>query len=72
MILGDVVIHPAQVTEMSWSAMFDMDKRLAAEIRQRILEQAARENTTLVACHFPEPGFGRLIRVEGRFYWQSL
>jgi hypothetical protein len=26
----------------------------------------------LVACHFPAPGFGRLVRLEGRRYWQGF
>ncbi len=72
MILGDVFIHPAQVTETGWSPIFDMDRQLAAHTRRQILEQAEKENTTLVACHFPEPGFGRILRVEGRCYWQAL
>ena len=27
---------------------------------------------TMTACHFPEPGFGRVVRLEGRRYWQAL
>jgi hypothetical protein len=30
------------------------------------------EAATLAACHYPAPGFGRLIRVQGRGYWQGL
>ena len=32
LIMGDVAIHPAQVTEPDWSAIFDMDQQLAAQI----------------------------------------
>lgn len=72
LILGDVVIHPAQVSETEWSAMFDMDRQLSSQTRRQILEQAQKENITLVACHFPAPGFGRIVRVEGGCYWQAL
>ena len=27
---------------------------------------------TVVARHFPGPGFGRVIRLEGRRYWQAI
>ena len=72
LIIGDVAIHPAQVTETDWSALFDMDQQLAAQVRRQVLDRVEAEHTTLVACHFPEPGFGHLVRVEGRRYWQGL
>src|SRR2546425_3984349 len=72
LIMGDVAIHPAQVTETDWSALFDMDQQLAAQVRRQVLDRIEAEHTTLVACHFPEPGFGHLVRVEGRRYWQGL
>jgi hypothetical protein len=72
LIMGDVAIHPAQVTETDWSALFDMDQQLAAQVRRQVFDRVEAEHTTLVACHFPEPGFGHLVRVEGRRYWQGL
>jgi glyoxylase-like metal-dependent hydrolase (beta-lactamase superfamily II) len=72
LILGDVAIHPAQVTENDWGAIFEMDQQLAAQVRQQVLDRAEAEGTILAVCHFPEPGFGRLVRLEGRRYWQGL
>ncbi len=72
LILGDVAIHPAQVTETDWSALFDMDQLLAAQMRQQVFDRVEAEASTLVACHFPAPGFGRLVRLEGRRYWQGF
>lgn len=72
LILGDVAIHPAQVTENDWGAIFEMDQHVAAQIRQQVLDQAEAEGTILAVCHFPEPGFGRLVRLEGKRYWQGL
>lgn len=72
LIMGDVAIHPAQVTEPDWSAIFDMDQQLATQIRRRFFDQVEAEASTLVACHFPAPGFGRLVRLAGRRYWQGL
>jgi hypothetical protein len=36
-----------------------------------VFDRVEAEHATLVACHFPEPGFGHLVRVEGRRYWQG-
>ncbi len=72
LIMGDVAIHPAQVTEPSWSVLFDMDQALAARVRRQFLDRVEADSATLVACHFPAPGFGRLVRLEGRRYWQGF
>jgi hypothetical protein len=36
-----------------------------------VFDRVEAELMTLVVCHFPEPGFGRLVRVDGRRYWQG-
>ena len=70
-IQGDVVIHPAQVTEEHWTPLFDGDPPLAALTRHKLLNELEADGTPVVSCHFPAPGFGRIVRVEGRRYWQA-
>jgi hypothetical protein len=70
--MGDVAIHPAQLTEVDWGHIFEMDQALAAQTRRQFLDRVEAENATLIACHFPSPGFGKLVRVEGHRYWQGL
>lgn len=72
MIMGDVAIHPAQLTEVDWGNIFEIDQPLAAQTRRQFLDRTEAEGATLVACHFPGPGFGKLVRIEGRRYWQGL
>ena len=72
LIWGDVAIHPAQVSQPEWNAMFDMDGETARATRVAILDRVEAEGLTVAARHFPEPGFGRVVRLEGRRYWQSL
>ena len=72
LILGDVAIHPAQITEEGWNAAFDMDADTALATRKQILGRLEAEGLTVAACHFPEPGFGRIVRLEGRRYWQGI
>ena len=70
LIQGDVLIHPAQVTEAGWSPIFDGDFDLATSTRRKLLDQVESDGTTVISCHFPAPGFGKVVRYEGRRYWQ--
>ena len=71
-IIGDAAIHPAQVTDIDWGVIFESDQAEAAQSRRLLFNKAESEDATLVACHFPAKGFGKLVRVDGRRYWQSL
>lgn len=70
LIQGDVLIHPAQVTETGWSPLFDGDFDLATDTRRKLLDQMEADGTTVISCHFPAPGFGKVVRYEGKRYWQ--
>ncbi len=70
LIMGDVFHNPAQVTETDWVLSFDSDPVLAVQTRNRMVERAEAENATMAICH--TSGFGRVVRVEGRRYWQAL
>jgi glyoxylase-like metal-dependent hydrolase (beta-lactamase superfamily II) len=70
LIQGDVLIHPAQVTETGWSPLFDGDFELATDTRRKLLDQVETDGTTVISCHFPAPGFGKVVRQEGKRYWQ--
>jgi glyoxylase-like metal-dependent hydrolase (beta-lactamase superfamily II) len=69
-IWGDICHHPAQVTEL-WSPVFDMDPQLATKTREAVLRRIEDENLRLVAGHFPFPGFGSIVRVDGKRYWRA-
>lgn len=72
MITGDVAHHPAQVQETDWNCGFDGDPEQAQQTRRQVLERLEREGTLAAICHFPAPGFGRLIQLEGKRMWQVL
>jgi glyoxylase-like metal-dependent hydrolase (beta-lactamase superfamily II) len=71
LIIGDVVTNPAQVTETDWVFAFDMEPDRAVQTRKQMIDRAEADDALLIACHFPAPGHGRLIRLEGRRYWQG-
>jgi len=72
LILGDALVNPAQVTEPEMRFAFDSDGETAAATRRRLLDRIEAEGMKVAQCHFPAPGFGRIVRLEGRRYWQGL
>ena len=71
LIQGDVLVHPAQVTEEDWNCHFDFDWPVSTETRRKMLDGAEARNTPVISCHFPAPGFGTVRRRDGRRYWQA-
>ncbi len=71
-IIGDLAHHPVQLTELEWSVVFDLDPKLAIDTRARMVERMEAEGALVAGGHFPFPGFGRLIRLNGRRIWQAL
>jgi glyoxylase-like metal-dependent hydrolase (beta-lactamase superfamily II) len=71
-IIGDVCHHPAQMVECGWSPIFDMNPVLAAESREKLMQRIEDERMIAIAGHFAHPGFGRLVRVDGKRTWRAL
>jgi glyoxylase-like metal-dependent hydrolase (beta-lactamase superfamily II) len=69
-LVVDALLHPAQVTEPGWSSMFDMDPELDLRTREQLLDRLESGDVLFAASHFPEPAFGRIVRVDGRRVWQ--
>ena len=72
LILGDVLHNPAQAQETDWVSRADMDPEQTRITRRALMEQLEREGTLVVAVHMPAPGFGKIVRLQGRRYWQAL
>ncbi len=70
LIMGDVFHNPAQVTEPDWVLSFDEDPALAVQTRRKMVDRSESENIPMAICH--TSGFGRVVRVEGRRYWQVI
>ena len=62
-----------QVQEPDWCAGVDVDKPDSRRSRSDLLDQAEREEYTVAAGHFhPTEHFGRVVRLQGRRYWQGV
>ena len=71
LIQGDVLVHPAQVTEDDWNCIFDYDWPLSTETRRKMLANIENQGMPVISCHFPAPGFGTVTSSGGKRYWQA-
>ncbi len=71
-ILGDAAHIPVQAHHSDWSPRADMNPELSRRHRADLFDSIEKNHSLAVSGHFPAPGFGRLVRVEGRRYWQPL
>jgi glyoxylase-like metal-dependent hydrolase (beta-lactamase superfamily II) len=71
-VLGDVFNHPAQANELLWNAGFDFDQSQAPETRRRVMERLEQDGSIVASGHYPAPGFGRLVREDGRRIYRTL
>ncbi len=71
-ILGDVAHSPVQAHETDWNPGFDVLQDQSRATRHSVFDRLEQEGMTIAAGHFPKPGFGKLVRVEGKRIWQAL
>ena len=69
---GDVLHNAVQAHETDWVARADIDPETTRITRRSLMEQLEKDGTTIAAVHLPAPGFGKIMRAEGRRYWQAL
>jgi len=72
LITGDLAHHPAQVDRIEWCSGFDMDATKTVETRRKVFDQLEADGLLAAFCHFPEPGFGKLVRLQGKRIWQVV
>ena len=73
MVVGDVLHSMVQVHEPEWCARVDINVDDSRRSREAVLNKSEHEGYAIAAGHFhPTRHTGRIIRVEGRRYWQSL
>lgn len=71
-ITGDLAHHPAQVDRTEWCSGFDIDPAQAVAIRRKVFDQLEADGLLAAICHFPDTGFGHLVRLQGKRVWQAL
>jgi len=71
-ILGDASHSPVQILEPGWSPAFDTNPEQSAKTRADLFDRIEQEGLTIAAGHYPYPGLGGIVRVEGKRRWQPL
>ena len=72
-VVGDLLHSRVQLQEPGWCSRADVDKELGLRSREAMLERFEREGFIMAAGHFkPEEHFGRVVRAQGRRFWQVV
>jgi glyoxylase-like metal-dependent hydrolase (beta-lactamase superfamily II) len=72
LILGDVLHNTAQIQQTGWASRADIIPEQAIATRQSVLDRLENEGIPVAAVHLPAPGFGKIVRLQGRRYWQAI
>jgi glyoxylase-like metal-dependent hydrolase (beta-lactamase superfamily II) len=71
-ILGDASHSAVQLIHPDWAPRFDADPELSTRTRFELFERIEQEGLTIAAGHYPYPGLGGIVRVEGKRRWRPL
>ena len=70
--LGDMIQHEVQLERVAWLSAFDVLPLVNLETKKRLIADAIKNRSLLVAVHNPFPGVGRLSAGErGRNVWTA-
>jgi glyoxylase-like metal-dependent hydrolase (beta-lactamase superfamily II) len=72
LLVGDILGSPMQATETKFRYSPDWDGPMGIKTREGILDTAEQEQAVVIGSHLSYPGWGTLIRWEGRRYWKAL
>jgi len=72
LITGDVTHHPVQLSEPEWNTAFDLNPAMAIASRKALIARAEAERALVIGGHYPRPGFGRLVWLGERRFWQAV
>ncbi len=72
LVLGDVLHNTAQIENTDWVSRADIDPAQTRITRKNLMERLEREGIPVAAVHLAKPGFGRIVRENGRRFWQAI
>ncbi|MBT3995507.1 MAG: MBL fold metallo-hydrolase [Chloroflexi bacterium] len=72
LLVGDILGSPMQATETDLHYSPDWDGPMGIKARKDILDSAEQEDAVVIGSHLSYPGWGTMIRWEGRRYWKAL
>ncbi len=72
LVLGDALHNTAQIENTDWVSFADMDPEQTRATRRNLMEWCEREGISVAAVHMAAPGFGKIVRMDGRRNWQPI
>lgn len=68
----DIVHYPFQLEQPDWHFVGDTTPEQAALTRRQVLNRASTDKVLVMACHFPFPGLGHIIKDGEVWIWQPI
>ena len=72
LVLGDVLHNTVQIENTDWVSRADIDPVQTRITRRELMDRLEREGIPVAAVHLAAPGFGKIVRQQGRRFWQAL
>ena len=73
MVLGDALTHPViSFAHHEWVNESDMDGALAAQTRQRLLDQITADDMLISGYHLPAPGLGKAEKSGSAYRYNAI
>ena len=72
LVLGDVLHNTAQIENTDWVSRADIDPAQTRITRRNLMDRLEREGIPVAAVHLARPGFGKIVRENGRRFWQAV
>lgn len=68
----DVAHYPFQLEQPGWYFVGDIIPERAVLTRRQVLNRASTDKVLVMACHFPFPGLGHIIKDGETWTWQPI
>ena len=72
LLTADLAYHPVVNIARNWRPGPDRDPEAALAARRRIFDRAAVERMPVLGFHYPFPGLGHMLRVDGGYAWVPM
>ena len=70
--ISDTALHTIHLEQPDWYPVFDLVPEQAMATKRQLLDRVAAEKVPVIACHFPFPGLGHVIRKGVGWQWQPI
>ncbi len=72
LLIGDVLGSPMHASDTELMYWPDTDKAQGIATRHHLLDKAEREKMIVLGSHLSPPGWGTMVRWQGRRYWKGM